>query len=242
MNLTCPSCRAVYRIDPARIPAGGARTRCTRCNESFLLHRDGAVTLLRTREGPAVPGAAVTTASTAATAPRREPAGGDARAGAPVGGAAEPPRPQSAHAAAAPGSTPRATGAAPGLASGGARTVAAPGTKKSVDPPSPRTGAGQEAPSGGAPSRPAAPHPFLVQDPDGRARRFARALVSDIVAYAGDALDGSRRAGTLKKDFREEILKSWEEYTEQVGSDFAKSTPHFREALNDILAEGQQVF
>lgn len=83
---------------------------------------------------------------------------------------------------------------------------------------------------------------FGPQDPDTRARRFARALVSDIIAYAGDNVEASRAAGTLKQDFREEILKSWEEYTEQVGVDFAKKTPHFRDALNDILAKGQKVF
>ena len=49
-------------------------------------------------------------------------------------------------------------------------------------------------------------------------------------------------AGTLKSDFREEILKSWEEYVAQVGQEMAKKTPHFRDALNSILAKGQQVF
>jgi hypothetical protein len=37
-------------------------------------------------------------------------------------------------------------------------------------------------------------------------------------------------------------MKSWEEYVAQVGLELAKSTPHFRTALNDILAKGQQVF
>lgn len=83
---------------------------------------------------------------------------------------------------------------------------------------------------------------FGPQDPNTRARRFARALVSDIIAYAGDQVEKSRSAGRLKQDFRNEILKSWEEYTEQVGVEFAKKTPHFRDALNDLLARGEKVF
>ena len=75
-----------------------------------------------------------------------------------------------------------------------------------------------------------------------RAQRIARALVSDMVVYNGDRRDASLAAGTLKSDFREEILKSWEEYVEQVGQELAKSTPHFRDALNSILAKGQTVF
>jgi hypothetical protein len=46
----------------------------------------------------------------------------------------------------------------------------------------------------------------------------------------------------MRQDFKEEIMKSWEEYVAQVGTELAKSTPFFRNALNDILAAGQQVF
>ncbi|MDH4043397.1 MAG: hypothetical protein OEW06_02975 [Gemmatimonadota bacterium] len=48
--------------------------------------------------------------------------------------------------------------------------------------------------------------------------------------------------GTLKAEFDEEIQKSWEEYVEQVGEEMATSTPYWQEALNDILAGGQQLF
>jgi hypothetical protein len=50
------------------------------------------------------------------------------------------------------------------------------------------------------------------------------------------------RDGNLKELFEEEIKKSWEEYVEQVGHDTAESTGFFREALNEILAGGRQVF
>jgi predicted Zn finger-like uncharacterized protein len=85
-------------------------------------------------------------------------------------------------------------------------------------------------------------HFFGPQDPDQRARHLARALVSDIVAYYPERIERSRAAGTLRDDFREEILKSWEEFVLQVGSDFARETNHFQMALNEILARGAEVF
>ena len=66
--------------------------------------------------------------------------------------------------------------------------------------------------------------------------------VSDIAVYHADRRREALRAGRLKEAFAEEIKKSWEEYTVQVGRDLAESTPFFTEALNEILAEGQPVF
>jgi hypothetical protein len=66
--------------------------------------------------------------------------------------------------------------------------------------------------------------------------------VSDIVAYHPKRRDACLAAGTLRTEFRDEIMKSWEEYTAQVGEQMAKSTPYFRNALNDILAKGQPIF
>jgi hypothetical protein len=98
---------------------------------------------------------------------------------------------------------------------------------------------------GGAPS--AAPtrapiNPFLANDPNAKARRLSRALVSDLVTYFPQRRDEGIREGTLRELFREEIKKSYEEYTDQVGREFAESTTHFQEALNDILAGGQKIF
>jgi hypothetical protein len=85
-------------------------------------------------------------------------------------------------------------------------------------------------------------NPFLSQDPSAKARRLARALVSDIVVYHPAKRQEGIRDGNLKELFEEEIKKSWEEYTEQVGREVAESTGYFREALNEILAGGRQVF
>lgn len=121
-------------------------------------------------------------------------------------------------------------------------------TPRPIEPPPmprpPEAAPAPGGPSGSAPvaSRAAAQSTFASRDPDARAQRIARALVSDIIAYHPQRWAASREAGTLRAEFREEIMKSWEEYVAQVGLETAKKTPHFRAALNEILARGQQVF
>ncbi|MDF1502658.1 hypothetical protein PYV61_06890, partial [Roseisolibacter sp. H3M3-2] len=104
--------------------------------------------------------------------------------------------------------------------------------------PAPVAPAALAAPA--APRRPV--NPYLSNDPNQKARRLARALVSDLIAYHPQKREEGLRAGTLKQLFREEIRKSWEEYVEQVGAPLAESTPHFQDALNDLLAGGRKVF
>ena len=105
--------------------------------------------------------------------------------------------------------------------------------------PTPRAG----APVSPTPTPARAPiNPFLANDPNAKAKRLARALVSDIVTYFPQKREEGLRDGTLKQLFREEIKKSYEEYVDQVGRDFAESTTHFQEALNDVLAGGKKLF
>lgn len=85
-------------------------------------------------------------------------------------------------------------------------------------------------------------NPFLANDPNAKAKRLARALISDMVAYFPQKRDEGLKNGTLKELFQEEIKKSYEEYVDQIGKEFAESTPHFQDALNDVLAGGQRVF
>lgn len=85
-------------------------------------------------------------------------------------------------------------------------------------------------------------NPFLANDPHAKAKRLARALVSDLVTYFPQKRQDGLRDGTLKQLFKDEIQKSYEEYIAQVGREFAETTPHFQDALNDLLAGGQKVF
>ena len=63
-----------------------------------------------------------------------------------------------------------------------------------------------------------------------------------MIVYQPDKRQQAMSEGNLKEAFDEEIKKSWEEYVEQVGQELAASTDFFTEALNEILAGGQQVF
>jgi hypothetical protein len=85
-------------------------------------------------------------------------------------------------------------------------------------------------------------NPFLANDPNAKARRLARALVSDLVTYFPQRREEGLRDGTLRELFQEEIKKSREEYVDQVGREFADSTTHFQDALNEILAAGRKIF
>ena len=103
------------------------------------------------------------------------------------------------------------------------------------------------AATGPAASRPASPartpiNPFLANDPNAKARRLSRALVSDLVTYFPQRRDEGLRDGNLKELFRDEIKKSYEEYVDQIGKEFADSTTHFQDALNEILAAGHKIF
>ncbi|MGH7631655.1 MAG: hypothetical protein ACREOF_20155, partial [Gemmatimonadales bacterium] len=139
-----------------------------------------------------------------------------------------PPRPA---ATAAPSSPPP-----PAAARAPAASVAPPPAAAAPPPPVPAA-----APPPAATS-PRPVNPFLSQDPGSKARRLARALISDMVVYHPGKRQEGLRDGTLKQLFEDEIRKSWEEYSEQVGKDLADSTPYFRDALNEILADGQQIF
>jgi hypothetical protein len=113
-------------------------------------------------------------------------------------------------------------------------------------PATPATPAAPAAPAGAAPGQRIGPlrpvNPFMVQDPKQKARRLARALVSDLVVYHPEKRQQGLRDGTLPQLFKDEIEKSWQEYVEQVGADLAKTTPFWAEALNEILAGGNKVF
>src|SRR6266516_684360 len=130
MNVTCPSCETVYRVDPSKVPAGGVRARCAVCSNVFPVNASVATP-------PPVPTAAP-------AAPAMRPAA--------------PPAAPLPRAAPAPPPAPRApaTPAAPAAPAG-----AAPGQRMT------------------GPLRPVTP--FMVQDPKQKARRLARALVSDLV-------------------------------------------------------------
>ena len=115
-----------------------------------------------------------------------------------------------------------------------APTATAPNVAPPAPPPRPAIG--------GAASSARPINPFLANDPNAKARRLARALISDLISYFPEKKEEGLRKGTLKDLFSEEIRKSYQEFVDQIGREFAESTTHFTDALNDILANGQRVF
>jgi predicted Zn finger-like uncharacterized protein len=221
MNVNCTQCQTVFRVDPAKVPVEGVRARCSVCAGVFWVRRD--LTERPVAPPPATPAPAAAPPPPPVTTPR------------PLSGPAMPPAPAFSRPASAPGP---AAPPAPRPAYPPAPAFAPPATS----PPSPAPAAAPRAPAA-APARAKRPtNPFLSQDPEARARRLARALVSDIVVYHPAKRRDGLRDGSLKLLFEEEIRKSWEEYVDQVGRELADATPFFTDALNEILADGQPVF
>jgi len=95
--------------------------------------------------------------------------------------------------------------------------------------------------------KPAAVAERIVEDPEARkkkerSKRLARVFVSDILVYNKDKRDKGLAGGELMTVLGPEIKKAWEAYKEKIGPNVVESTDYFREALNEILADGQKVF
>ena len=50
MNVTCPNCASVYRVDPAKVPEAGVRARCAVCSAVFAVQRRESKAGLRQRQ------------------------------------------------------------------------------------------------------------------------------------------------------------------------------------------------
>jgi hypothetical protein len=85
---------------------------------------------------------------------------------------------------------------------------------------------------------------FWERDPTDKAKRLARVLVSDMIMYNAERHQSALSTGTLVQDFEEEIDKSWNEYIDMVGEELANGAGRgfWTDALNSILAKGEQVF
>jgi predicted Zn finger-like uncharacterized protein len=87
----------------------------------------------------------------------------------------------------------------------------------------------------------------LTDDPEKmkqhrKAERLGRSLVKDIYLYHKDKVDQGRRNGTLVQLLGEEIKKSWGFYKKQVDPEILQERNYFKDALNEIIAEGKEVF
>lgn len=236
MKVRCPSCRTLYRLDPAPEPVGERTARCGRCAEVFRIadhievetaQAPAAVEAAHIPE-PVVEDSAVEVGASMEEAPAPEASTVEGEVEDPMIETAPQEAPAMAEAAVFAGSGEEDEGES--------GTAVAPESGEAVEAPA------AESVQSSAEAAPSSFRFFGPQDPHQRARHLARALVSDIVAYYPDRIEKSRAEGTLREEFKEEVLKSWEEFVLQVGADFARETNHFQDALNDILAQGEKVF
>ncbi len=290
MNVSCPDCRSIFRVDPAKVPPNGVRARCSVCSGVISIPAPtgqttpasgSSVTPTPSAEAPASAArpsqpprstwnegifssppprefgtvtpprsaqAAATQRPAAAQSGERSMSAATATPSSPPSGLPEftaPPIAPPFRPSGQPQSPPPASYSAPPppfVPPSRPSTPARPAPTPSSSPFAPATPSGG-TPSAGAESGARRPlNPFLSKDPNQRAKRLARALVSDIITYHPAKHAEGLRDGTLKQLFREEIKKSFEEYIAQVGQQLAESTTYFQEALNEVLGAGKKIF
>ena len=227
ITVTCPSCSSAFPVDPAKIPEGGVNARCTQCSDVFRV------------EKPADPAPEPVIDMPDVTQVEE----------APVVAEEAPPAPVTE---------------APAVADPVDTWVVEREDVEAVTPPAPELTATLDPFEEAAPDpikappteEPVAAEPtpaadtgvpgftFAKRRPSDKAKRLARVLVSDMIMYNAERHQSALASGTLVQDFEEEIDKSWKEFIDQVGEEMAggDGRQFWTEALNDILAKGQQVF
>ncbi len=223
MTVTCPDCRSVFRVDPAKVPATGVRARCSVCGGVIAIAGGTLPVSVTPASLGALPATPLARSAVSATARPYTPA-----TSVPAATESVPPI-----------MTPPVPSRVPPLPFRRPTPLSSPASGSTSTAPLSARSATSE-PSSATPRRPI--NPFLNADPSQRARRLARALVSDLVAYHPQKREEGLRDGTLRQLFRDDIKKSYEEYVEQVGREVAEGSPHFQVALNEILGGGRKLF
>lgn len=230
MNVGCWSCRAVYRVDPALLPAAGVTARCSACGAAIVVSGGHARHAAEAEDWFAEERRAQH--RKAPDTPDEHRAGGPSQDDwfleeqGTMWGSDWHRALQESDAAAAPEFEGHDR-------SMGSRPVADRPSVTSWVEPSPRPIAAPVT---------STRHPFLRVTPHERAQRLARALVSDLIAYHPGRREAARASGTLRIAFREEIARSYAVYAAEVGREMAEGTSYFQEALNEMVAQGRALF
>ncbi len=216
-TVSCPECNAEFPVDSAKVPEGGILAQCSMCPGTFFVETPESEADAGNPQDEVPWGAAEDAHETSAEADveaesHEEPEAPDARESFASFDENEP-------------SEEAAT-------SSFAHAAESAGDESGT----------AEAPESGSQTAVVTRPSFGQNDPDARAARLARVLVSDMMTYNPALYEKAVEAGTLAEDFEDEVKKSWSEYVDQVGDEVARSTPHFTRALNDILAKGEEIF
>lgn len=241
MFVRCPGCQTTYRLGAERVPAAGLRMRCPGCGNVFRVRDPG------TQPAPAPPSSGVARPTPAGTQPVPTPPAMPVprlapEAIAPVLGLERddrrPPRP----------GTPARTPPAPRPATPMAPRPAPWHAERTLDlgsstaaPPRLETPPFQPGMTA-TPTPPAPAAGDVLQGAQERARRLARALVSDILVYNQDTRDRALLEGNLASALGGEVNRAWDVYKSKVDPQVLRTTSFFKDALNEILAGGQRLF
>jgi predicted Zn finger-like uncharacterized protein len=220
MNITvsCPSCDTSFPVDTTKIPSEGVRAQCSVCPEIFDVDRPNGVAT----EAPPAPEPMVDAIETA------DPLESEAVDLPPIEGGFE-------------GDGPLIE--AEPSADAFAQIQTEPEEVVAADVSSESEPAGSDdAAAAGADAESPGPIRFGRRSPADKAKSLARSLVSDLIAYNPEKHKEAVAGGNLQEVFGEEIEKSLKEYQEQVEPDVIAEGSFFNDALNSILAEGQDIF
>ena len=215
MVVRCSACSAAYKIAADRIPATGVRVRCPRCAHVFRVRTPDATPAIDVLAGIERDNRTPPRHRTAPAAASPDRRAVETRA------PALPARPTWNEERTLDLEGSRAKGPAPRLETAPFRPGDASIPTTSVAP---------------------APAPVAPAPQDERARRLARVLVSDILVYNQAARDRALGEGNLPVALAAEINKAWDLYKSKVSPDVASGTTFFKDALNEILADGTKVF
>lgn len=266
ITITCPSCSSSFPVDPAKIPEGGVNARCSSCGDVFRVEKPVEPEPLPTLEDlepepaaaepepmpsepePTLAEPEPTLAEPVAEEPELadvEPTFSEPLAAEPEVAAVEPPPlpdvPDLPDVVPDVPDLPDVLPEVPGLP----EVVPEAPVAETADPfAEPAPFEGQRASDAPVEKPPVQGFTFGKRDPTDKARRLARVLVSDMIMYNAERHQSALAAGTIAQDFEEEIDKSWKEFVDQVGEDLAngEGRQFWTQALNDILAKGQQIF
>ena len=222
ITVACPSCSSSFPVDPAKIPPNGVRAQCSFCPEIFDVDvpvsvEDPVAAPPETEVAESVEPDVVETDS--------ESVGVDVSLDDVIIETDLVPE-------------------ADDDASDEAESAALEVTDKMASVEEPETAPVEERGMAPAEEPEASPGPirFGRRTPEDKAKSLARSLVSDLVAYNADKHREAMAAGTLEEVFQEKIQKSLKEYKEQVESEVVAKGTFFNDALNSLLAEGQETF
>lgn len=261
MVIECSNCHARYNVDERKIPPGGVKVKCHKCQHIIVIRKEPPhpepVSEPAISERPRFP------ESQPSVPPPEPPPAVPEPPGVPEPEVSEPVQP----------SMPAAKPAQPEPQEGPTEPSFpdAPSEQPTpvtpeVEPPAP------EPPEQTPPDMPGAGHASAPAEPgiqapgyevtapaeepvppaaemseedkkwNARARRLAKALASDLVLYNQDKVEEGLRNGTLANLLGPEIRRSWEYYCQQIPKHIIESTDHFKDQLNKIVGKGKEIF